>query len=302
MDPSKRSFVPAMPITTFDLFPKLPTELRLQIWRLCLPQRVFEKDLPHDLVVFYLSDYDSPSPCSLHQTTKANSRPPVITRVCHESRTVAQENGGYYERLPLSRPTERLWFSQTSLTKAWLDRIPDSIHLNWTPEYDADFPNEGSPLQSLVQYAARASRGGSLSLGYFKSFRVSAEELMDSLMQLPSWMIVMRVIVIHADFATGASSGLFGLLGDAPVQLVDVSAEVKIKDYFDMAEKCEQKGLVTVRQDLRYTSEESYRQLLQDAIIKKFRSDVLLRRLHPVIMFRLCTNMCNHVGLEPELK
>lgn len=176
--------------------------------------------------------------------------------------------------------------------------MPDSVHLNWTPAYDADFPNEGSPLQSLVQYAAGASRGGSLSLGYFESFRASVKELMDSLMQLPSWMVVMRVIVIHADFATGASSGLFGLLGDAPVQLVDVSDEANVKNYFDMAEKCEQKGLVTVRQDLRYTSEESYRQLLKDVIIKKFRSDVLLRRLHPVIMLRLCTDMCNHIGLH----
>lgn len=302
MDYSTRSLVPTMPLSTFYLFSKLPIELRLQIWRLCLPQRSFEIDLPHDLVVFYLSDYDSPSPCLLHPTTKANSRPPVITRVCHESRRVAQENGEYYKRLPLSRPTERLWFSQTALTKAWLDRIPYSIHLNWTPEYDADFPNEGSPIQSLVQYAARATRGGSLSLGYFQSFRASAKDLMDSLMQLPSWMIVMRVIVIHTDFTTGASSGLFGLLGDAPVQLVDVSAEVQIKRYFDMAEKCEPKGLVTVRQDFRYASEESYRQLLKDVVLKKFRSDVLLCRLHPVIMFRLCTHMCNHVGLEPGLK
>ncbi|KAL3703665.1 hypothetical protein TMatcc_010854, partial [Talaromyces marneffei ATCC 18224] len=93
-------------ITTFHFFPKLPIELRLQIWRLCLPQRVYEKDNPFYPIVFRLLDDDGPSPCLLHQTTEANRRPPVITRVCRESRIVAQENGGYYESLPLSRSTE----------------------------------------------------------------------------------------------------------------------------------------------------------------------------------------------------
>lgn len=286
-----------MPITTFGLFPKLPTELRLQIWRLCLPHRVHEKDLPFHEIVFRILD-NGPSPCFLHQTTEANCRPPVIARVCHESRTVAQENGGYYESLPLCE----VWFSQTTIEKSWLDRIPDSIHLNWTPAYGADFASEGCPLQSLAQCASRASRGGSLSFSYFRSIRVSADELLDSLIRLPSWMVVMRVVVIHADSATGMRSGLFGLLGDAPVQLVDVFDEENVRNYFDMAEKCEPRGLVTIRQDLHGTPGEVYHQTLRAAIINKFRSDVLLSRLHPVIMFRLCTEMCNHIGSGGKLK
>jgi hypothetical protein len=125
---------------------------------------------------------------------------------------------------------------------------------------------------------------------------------MDSLMQLPSWMVVMHVIVIQADFATGASSGLFGLLSDAPVQLVDVSDEAIVRNNFDMADKCEPWGLVTIRQDLHYISGESYRQILRDIIINKFYSDVLLCRLYPVIMFGLCTDMCNHIGLGGKRK
>lgn len=107
----------------------------------------------------------------------------------------------------------------------------------------------------------------------------------------------MSVIIIHADFATGASSGLFGLLGDAPVQLVDVYEEAKVKNYMDMAEKCEPWGQVTVCQDLRTISGDVYHQILRPAILKKLGSDVLLGRLHPVIMFRLCNDMCNHIGL-----
>lgn len=125
---------------------------------------------------------------------------------------------------------------------------------------------------------------------------------MDSLMQLPSWMVVMRVIIIHAEFPSGASSGLFGLLGDAPVQLVDVFDEANVRNYFDMAEKCEPWGLVTIRQDLRRTSGEIYHQILKDAVIYQLGLDVLLCRLHPVIMFRLCTDMCNHIGFSREIK
>lgn len=180
--------------------------------------------------------------------------------------------------------------------------MPDSVHLNWTPAYGADFPSEGSPLQSLARDASSASRGGSFSFSYIRSIRASAKELLDLLTQLPSWMVVMRVVVIHADCATGASSGLFGLLGDAPVQLIDVFDEANVKNYFDMAEKCEPSELVTIHQDLQCTSGEVYHQTLRAAIIKKFRSDVLLVRLHPVIMFRLCTDMCNHIGLGGKSK
>lgn len=81
--------------------------------------------------------------------------------------------------------------------------------------------------------------------------------MLETLQQLPSWKVVMRLIVVHASPHDGAKTGLFGLLGDARVQLVDVSDEARMNAYFDLAEECERKGHVhesqnlDIRQDLR---------------------------------------------------
>ncbi len=89
---------------------------------------------------------------------------------------------------------------------------------------------------------------------------------------MPSWMVVMRVTVIHADFATAASTGLFGLLGDAPVLLVDVFDEARIKALWKLAEKCEPRELVTVCQGfLSENLQKAYHQILRDIVNHKLR-------------------------------
>lgn len=70
---------------TFTLFPKLPPELRRIIWEFCLPSRVFEV---HDL---YKYDH-----CQLEATSRINTRPPIITRVCVESRLVRSNHPGFW--------------------------------------------------------------------------------------------------------------------------------------------------------------------------------------------------------------
>ncbi|CRG92113.1 hypothetical protein PISL3812_09168 [Talaromyces islandicus] len=292
---------------TFHLFPKLPAELRLEIWRLCLPQRVCEKDQPYYAIVFHLPD-GAPSPCLLYQTTEVNGRPPVVTRVCRESRAVAWETGLFYQFFrstnPLlkPRPSEAEWRSYTSIDAAWFDSTRDSMHLNWEPSYGSEIDCDGSVLRSLAWDASQAVGGGSLCISYFKSNFVRKQELVDVLKQLPIWKVIMRVIVIHTDSRTGASTGLFGLLGDSRVQLVDVFDESRINAFFDLAEHCEPYGLVTVRQQIPKDSAQSIQQKLRDAVMEKFRSDELLSRLRPVIMFRLCTEMCNRVGSTASLR
>ena len=44
--------------------------------------------------------------------------------------------------------------------------------------------------------------------------------------------IVMRVIVGHTTFQDAARAGLFGLLGDAPIQIVDMSDELRLDAFF----------------------------------------------------------------------
>ncbi|QKX54591.1 uncharacterized protein TRUGW13939_01679 [Talaromyces rugulosus] len=294
--------------SAFHLFPKLPAELRLEIWRFCLPQRICEKDQPFYEIVFNIIDYKIPSPCLLYQTTEVNGRPPVITRVCAESRAVALETGSFFEffhntdKMVKPRPPEAQWSSDTSINTAWFDHTRDSIHLNWHPTYEADFMTEGSPLKSLAWDASQAVGGGSIFMKYFQTVHAPKSDLIDFLKQLPTWMVVMRVVVIHTDASTGASTGLFGLLGDSRVQLVDVSDEARINTYMNLAEKREPYDLVTTRQDFRRYSAKSTQEKLRQVIVAKFRSEELLPRLRPVIMFRLCTEMCNRVGSTASLR
>lgn len=117
------------------------------------------------------------------------------------------------------------------------------------------------------------------SLGHNISQRI------DAFRQLPSWVVVMRVVVVHADFRTAAATGLFRLLGDARVQLIDVSDEARVNAFFDFAEGSERKGHVTVHQDLHRDSVESMEQKLREVIIKTFGSEELMPAMHPAIMF-----------------
>lgn len=294
---------------TFHLFPKLPTELRLEIWRLCLPQRVCEKDQPFHEIVFKNSDYRVRSVCLLYQTTEVNGRPPVITRVCAESRTVALKTGSFFQfshntdnMVQNPRPSSAQWESDTSISTAWFDHTRDSIHLNWHPSYEEDFIYKGAPLGSLAWDASQAAAGGSFFIEYFQDFYTLSSVLSDALKQLPTWMVVMRVVVIHIEDSIGASTGLFGLLGDSRVQLVDPSDEKRINALFNLAEKCEPYDLVTTRQDFHRDSATSVQQKLRDVIVATFGSEELLPRLRPVIMFRLCTEMCNRVGSTATLR
>ena len=119
-------------------------------------------------------------------------------------------------------------------------------------------------------------------------------EILDGLKRLSSWSVVMRVIVVHISARNGAKTGLFGLLGDARIQLVDAFDKARVNAYFELAERCELKGNVTVKQDFHRDNGESMKLKLRDTLMLRFDSEELLPALHPVIMFHMCTEMCNH--------
>ncbi|PTU23669.1 hypothetical protein P175DRAFT_0468377 [Aspergillus ochraceoroseus IBT 24754] len=76
-----------MPRDVFPLFARLPAELRRMIWMECLPARIFEYDAPEGWAV------PISTVCDLGWTTCQNWKPPVLTRICHESRSIAYESG-----------------------------------------------------------------------------------------------------------------------------------------------------------------------------------------------------------------
>ena len=110
----------------------------------------------------------------------------------------------------------------------------------------------------------------------------------------------MRMFVVHASRRVGAASGMFGLLGDAPVQVMDVAEQARVKALFDLAEECEREGNARVCQKFRRETPESLSRELQHIVIQRFGSKQQALKMHPGLMFRLCTEMCNHTNLADD--
>lgn len=114
-----------------------------------------------------------------------------------------------------------------------------------------------------------------------------------ALQKLPKWHVVMDIIAIHCDIASAKDSGLFGLLGDAWVQIVEASDVARVNAFFALAESCDQdKPLIESLQSLQ-ESADSMKRRLKGVIIRQFRSKELAAKMRPAIMFRLCTRKCN---------
>ncbi|KAJ6133233.1 hypothetical protein N7471_008448 [Penicillium samsonianum] len=276
----------------FYFFSRLPTELRLAIWRECLPCRVIEIDQPFDELVF---DLVTQTPCELRTTSATNRHPPLISRVCRESRLVASKAGHNIEK---KAPKDSDWFSSGKFEKLWIDPSRDSIHLNWTPCYEPHFPNFGSALDRLAWNAAQVRGKGSFMLYYLDSDfdgDVKMEDRVGPVQELHHGAIVMRVIVVHTTFQDAARSGLFGHFGDAPIQIVDVSDELRIDAFFDFANQCESsaKQFITKRQDFHRDSAESIKATLREKLAERFGTQAL-PPMYPAIMFRFCPRWCNH--------
>ncbi|KAJ5765057.1 hypothetical protein N7520_004616 [Penicillium odoratum] len=273
-------------ISSFPRFTDLPAEIRIMIWRECLPYRVHELDSDD----FYETGLGTglgefPLVCGLLKTTEMNHRPPAISRVCRESRVVAFENR---VRLPYAElPEEAFWASPTRLD-GMIDPSRDTVHLNWVP-WDEILEDEGNYMQYLAWHAAN-SRGGSL---WYGSIFEDQSPFLESISNL---VIIMRKIIIHATSEYGARTGLFGLLGDATVQLVDLSDEKRLKAYFDLAEETQKKGHVTFAQDLHRKPcevlEEEFKRIMSHKCSLLGREQ--LPPMRGAIMFRLCTDMCNN--------
>lgn len=288
-----------------------------------------ELDLPVVELVYFEDAEDSP--CTLADTSRVNLCPPMITQVCHEARAVARKAGQEsWKHVDIARsdwPVDAHWFSQTALSIEYDDgRSPGIFHMNWTydyePEYSASFDHYSS-IHSLAAFAASAGQA-SISVErlsdlshHFQWERYTTvwpdgdEEDADdpyfppemteerkrfiaALQRLPSYLVVVQIVVIHTDFRTGAATGLFGLLGDAPIQIVDMRNEAEVDRYFDFARECESQSAVSIAQDLERRPLALARERLKKLLIWVFGNEDLVPIMHPAIMFRFCTFLCNH--------
>ncbi|KAI9371714.1 hypothetical protein BJX61DRAFT_12343 [Aspergillus egyptiacus] len=291
------------PPGTFYLFPRLPPEIRLMIWRECLPNpHIMELDVQREDII-----WDEDHQCQSNQSiTYQNIAPPVISRVCRESRAVAFETGRR-EELPNPAVPETDHFGACMVaTQPWLDRARSIVHLNWEPFVDIELGHYGlgDPVRCLMWYAALTSSGEpSIMNGLLQTFqsrrdpdqphphyRWTRTELAELMRTRPCWrVVILPPVVIHADVETAA--GLFGLLGDARVQLVDANDEATIQEIMALGEAPD----VTVGAKIGPTELAEAKDELRDDVEWFFGSEDRAPVMRPVVMFRLCTKRCGMV-------
>ncbi|EED13984.1 hypothetical protein TSTA_102140 [Talaromyces stipitatus ATCC 10500] len=243
---------------TFHCFPQLPPELRRMIWEHCLPYRVAQVD-PCD--VFFDGRKPEQQICDVESVTIENTRQPVIAFVSTESRQVALEQGCWLR-------DENNW---NVIKSFWFQRRRDVLHLNWTPErgdYWYRFEHDdGSSWVYMFLYQAhelklptkeRSMVADAIYRFNLNTLRDSYDEWDDFIPKSPitkyrehesfalseiinhtaywpgyqlSIDVIMAAISLHITKESAVKSGIFGLLGDAPIQLIDVGDEVRLRKY-----------------------------------------------------------------------
>lgn len=296
----------------FTLFPQLPPELRLEIWRLCLPHRVLELDYPVDDTVF--KPGEPPWWYKInHNITDYNTRPPVIARVCRESRQLVLETWSVLELDDQDHPT--YWTEGWGVyPEPWFDRVrTDSAYLGWTPTRDIESPHTGDPIRHLMWAAAQTDHARvAISLDFLLELSDSSfddeaaiwmgHELADLMRQAPEWTVVIQgSVIVRTDVRTAAASGLFGLLADSRVQIVRADDEARMARFlalsgapgvalsssrFNDADDGAEFGPSTVLEAV-----ESAKAWLPEAERRMFGSEESRTRFHTAVMFRLCTKM-----------
>ncbi|KAE8371384.1 hypothetical protein BDV26DRAFT_286839 [Aspergillus bertholletiae] len=241
---------------------QLPPELRLIIWKLCLPYRVAQEDAYHLL----LDGADSHQACHTKRTTRLNAQPPVIAFVNSESRQIALKEGCMLE------PTN----SNSGIESFWVQPRRDILHFNWTRWiYTAwGYSDLDSPMFAFLYRAHELGIQPSIVAEVIWSFNLDVlfngagstdspniferrtgpviyekgyyNRLGEDDVEQISWFtescralqehhsrldIAIGAVSLHITKEVALMSGLFGLLGDAPVQMIDIDDTARLREF-----------------------------------------------------------------------
>lgn len=242
--------------TSFHSFSKLPQELRDEIWRECLPRMVIDIDWPDDCFTLGLPskhDMDSedgrprsrPVPkvfdgCRMRQSTGANAKPPVISRVCRESRRVAFDTGALLEHklTPRGQGGDDL---DGRVRQQWVDRARDVVvHLHYNAQKDRSLgvtTARGNPIRILRDTVSMGAIGSISECFLFSNDRVEGRRSRDLLEGMKKVMVCLKVVCFHVDAEPAIESGLFGRLGEELVVMVDALDDQRVDQFRDLWEK-----------------------------------------------------------------
>ncbi|OQE39991.1 hypothetical protein PENCOP_c006G04200 [Penicillium coprophilum] len=241
---------------------QLPAELRRMIWKHCLPYRIAEEDTPDS----FFDGYTSKHVCWNLSVTLQNAQKPAISYVNSESRQVALEQGRlleparvvFFESLwvqPL-RDVLHLSWTRFCFTDLAIDSdapgpvdefILQAKDLGMRPSVAADLIHPFS-LKGVLDCAGDVDALGSHNSFHFGEYDIAkiryhcrgegADDVREMADVLP-WAegqrsrldIAMAAVSLHLTREAALRSGLFGLLGDAPVQMVDIDDESHLREF-----------------------------------------------------------------------
>ncbi|KAL4981691.1 hypothetical protein BDW68DRAFT_172022 [Aspergillus falconensis] len=208
-----------MPESASFPFMKLHPEIRRIIWNLCLPSRTFELEAPVHKIK---------TRCKLLWTSTANWKPPVLARVCHESRAIAFEHVDLEEYQDEEYPR-------------WLSRTFDIAFQCWEPRDTEDVWGPHISMTGELEYYSERCQGAGIIADRVLEFYPKGQRTegvnpdLDSLKrEMTEFAASVDTVVIHTTSTLAAESGLFGLLCDAPVQLIDATDTATILKYRDL--------------------------------------------------------------------
>lgn len=233
---------------SFPRFLHLPKELRDAIWRFCLPHRVIEVDFPdvqwycNERYQYGVDDDDAllrPDgtryKCRLHHATRINSTPPIISRVCHESRSIALESAQLHTFI--DRPTRGAFVSA-----AWVDHARDTLFLHYHPWIE-NLPLSSMPV--LDYFLAIKEKSGVETVAICDDLLDATDVIQEGagagagatsvLQRCTSYLVCTAVVVIHANESDAIQSGIFGALGEERVVLVDAFDAERLVRFEDFA-------------------------------------------------------------------
>ncbi|KFZ19307.1 hypothetical protein V502_03720, partial [Pseudogymnoascus sp. VKM F-4520 (FW-2644)] len=191
---------------------------------------------------FIIRVNDDPKPTSL-----INSRAPLATRICRESRSVALLAGAtepYDDDFQRSDTPE--WEAMNDIRDLWVTPPTDVLHLNYYGVYDGWYHWSGSPVRFLVWLARRHhmrmsivasllvgfddTEGAEYRFEFDKNFELLAEDG-------GPYLTTLCVVSLHVGLETALRKEggmLFGRLGEERVKLIKVGDRAALQAYYNL--------------------------------------------------------------------
>lgn len=245
---------------SFHYFPLLPPEIRIMIWEYCIPNRIAEFDPPW----FLLDGYEIRQACYSGSTIGRNSRLPVLAAVNSESRSLVLERGEWYPCTEMDFPWLKNMWVQPRYDTLHLNSVQfcpiaavnrflqkgESGHSDskWISSFLYGATKLGMrkismtaerilPFQRNIWTHPHHLSGPADNWGFAHLYFPSKRELEDITKfawhpPIPRvFHVAMAAVSLHVSMDAAVNSGLFGLLGDAPVQMIDVDANARLREF-----------------------------------------------------------------------